>query len=125
MGVQYLGEGLTDVGVNDVGVKGVRNAKESVSCEVGCEQRASCRLVVVPAGAGMVASMGVCLQGMSSCDESLSGSGRVPVKGVSPVVPVVEASFNLCPVLPVNGLLEDKTKSPCGRGSIVVYKNRL
>ena len=25
-------------------------------------------------------------------------------------VPVVEASFNLCPVLPVNGLLEDKTK---------------
>jgi len=32
------------------------------------------------------------------------------VKGVSPVVPVVEASFNLCPVLPVNGLLEDKTK---------------
>ena len=32
------------------------------------------------------------------------------MKGVSPVVPVVEASFNLCPVLPVNGLLEDKTK---------------
>ena len=26
------------------------------------------------------------------------------------MVPVVEASFNLCPVLPVNGLLEDKTK---------------
>ena len=25
-------------------------------------------------------------------------------------VPVVEASFNLCPVLPVNDLLEDKTK---------------
>jgi len=41
----------------DVGVQ-VRDAKESVSCEVGCEQRASCRLVVVPAGAGMVASMG-------------------------------------------------------------------
>ena len=30
--------------------------------------------------------------------------------GCIPVVPVVEASFNLCPVLPVNGLLEDKTK---------------
>ena len=37
------------------------------------------------------------LQGMSSTyDESLSGnSGSVPVKAVSPVVPVVEASFNL------------------------------
>ena len=63
--------------------QGVRDAKESVSCEVGCEQRASCRLVVVPAGAGMVASMGVCLQGMSSCDESLSGSsGGIPVSRV-------------------------------------------
>jgi len=29
VGVQYLGGGLTDVGV-----KGVRDAKESVSCEV-------------------------------------------------------------------------------------------
>ena len=37
---------------------------------------------------------------------------------------VVEASFNWCPVLPVNGLLE-QDQSPCGRGSIVVYKNRL
>ena len=36
--------------------------------------------------------------------------GESPVKAVSLVVPVVEASFNLCPVLPVNGLLEDKTK---------------
>ena len=45
---------------------------------------------------------------------------------ISPVVPVAEASLSLlCPVLPVSGLLEDKTKSPCGRGSIVVYKNRL
>ena len=39
------------------------------------------------------------------------GVGEIPVEAVvSPVVPVVEASFNLCPVLPVNGLLEDKTK---------------
>ena len=53
--------------------------------------------------------------------------GEIPVEAVvSPVVPVVEASFNWCPVLPVNGLLEDKTKSPCGgRGSIVVCSNRL
>jgi len=29
-----LRRGVTDVGVNDVGVKGVRDAKESVSCEV-------------------------------------------------------------------------------------------
>ena len=48
---------------------------------------------------------------MSSGDESLSGCGSfLCIQGVSPVVPVVEASFNLCPVLPVNGLLEDKTK---------------
>jgi len=51
--------------------------------------------------------------------------GESPVKAVSPVVPGAEASLSWCPVLPVNGLLEDKTKSPCGRGSIVVYKNRL
>ena len=40
MGVQYLGEGLTGVGV-----KGVRDAKESksVSCEVSCEM-VSCRV---------------------------------------------------------------------------------
>jgi len=63
------------------------------------------------------------LQGMSSTyDESLSGCGSIPVVQavVSPVVPVAEASLSSCPVLPVNGLLEDKTKSPCGRGSIVV-----
>ena len=46
MGVQYLGEGVswTDVGVNDVGVKGVRDAK-FVSCEVSvCEMVSSFRL---------------------------------------------------------------------------------
>jgi len=67
--------------------------------------------------------MVVCLQGMSSCDESLSGCGSVPVKAVSPVVPVAEASLSLCPVLPVNGLLE-QDQSPCGRGSIVVCTKR-
>ena len=42
-----LRRGVTDVGVNDVGVKGVRDAKESVSCEVSfCEmvsRRSGCR----------------------------------------------------------------------------------
>ena len=62
-----------------------------------------------------VASMECGQQGMSpmSFDESLSGCGSmIPVfqAVISPVVPVVEASFNSCPVLPVNGLLEDKTK---------------
>jgi len=51
--------------------------------------------------------------------------GESPVKAVSPVVPGAEASLSWCPVLPVNGLLEDKTKSPCGRGSIVVCSSRL
>ena len=37
---------------------------------------------------GVVASMECSQQGMSSWDESLSGSGSVPVKAVSPVVPV-------------------------------------
>ena len=32
------------VGVNDVGVKGVRDAKESVSCEVSCEVSHRCVL---------------------------------------------------------------------------------
>jgi len=33
---------------------------------------------------------------MSSCDESLSGSGSIPVvQAVSPVVPVAEASLSL------------------------------
>jgi len=50
--------------------------------------------------------------------------GEIPVKAVvSPVVPVAEASFNWCPVLPVNGLLE-QDQSPCGRGSIVVCTKR-
>jgi len=41
VGVQYLGEGLTGVGV-----KGVRDAKESksVSCKVGCKMVSSFRL---------------------------------------------------------------------------------
>ena len=60
----------------------------------------------------------------SACDESLSGSsGRVPVKGVSPVVPVAEASLSSCPVLPVYDSLE-RDQSPCGRGSIVVCTKR-
>ena len=61
-----------------------------------------------------------------SFDESLSGNGSIPVvQAVSPVVPVeAEASLSSCPVLPVYDLLE-QDQSPCGRGSIVVYKNRL
>jgi len=46
VGVQYLGEGVswTDVvGVNDVGVKGVRDAKESPVVSV-CEMVSSFRL---------------------------------------------------------------------------------
>ena len=64
VGVQYLGGGLTDVGA-----KGVRDAKESVSCEVSCEVSRRCVLQgVEPQWRGV-------LQGMSStsCDESLSG----------------------------------------------------
>ena len=97
--------------------QGVRDAKESksVSCEVSCEVSRRCVLQGVwPQWSG-------CLQGMSSTyDESLSGCGRVPVKGVSPVVPVELKRPSACsPVLPVNGLLE-QDQSPCGRGSIVV-----
>ena len=76
--------------------------------------------VVVVAFNGGVAYKACHRRTMSPCPVV----GESPVKGVSPVVPVVEASFNLCPVLPVNGLLE-QDQSPCGRGSIVVYKNRL
>jgi len=53
----------------DVSVKGVRDAKESVSCEVSCEVSRRCVLQgVEPQWRGV-------LQGMSStsCDESLSG----------------------------------------------------
>ena len=61
---------------------------------------------------------------MSSCDESLSGRVFLWYRLWLMMIPVAEASLSLCPVLPVNGLLEDKTKSPCGRGSIVVCTER-
>jgi len=71
------------------GVKGVRDAKSSVSCEVSCEVSRRCVL------------QGGSLNGWVSYkawhrrnDESLSGSGRFLLR-LSPVVPVVEASFNL------------------------------
>ena len=54
-----LRRGVTDVGVNDVGVKGVRDAKESVSCDV------SVREMVSSFRLQDVASMVMCLQGMS------------------------------------------------------------
>jgi len=38
------GVSWTDVGVNDVGVKGVRDAKSSVSCKVSCEVSRRCVL---------------------------------------------------------------------------------
>ena len=79
-----------------------------------------------PAGCGSLNGGGAykaCRLATSPCPVEYS---CIPgCSNISSVVPVAEASFNLCPVLPVNGLLEDKTKSPCGRGSIVVYKNRL
>ena len=108
------------VGVNDVGVKGVRDAKESVCFLRGFGLRDG--LVVPVAGVVVVAfNGGVAYKAchrrtMSPCPVV----GESPVKGVSPVVPVVEASFNLCPVLPVNGLLEDKTKVHVAGASIVV-----
>ena len=124
VGVQYLGEGVvswTDV----VGVKGwcqgVRDAKESVSCEVGCEmvsRRSGCRSRSSLNGG---CAYKACRHETSPCP----GVGEIPVEAVvSPVVPVVEASFNWCPVLPVNGLLE-QDQSPCGRDSIVVCSSRL
>ena len=62
MGVQYLGEGLGVSWTDVVGVKGVRDAKESRASELVC--------LVIPAGAGVVvvvASMGFgVLQGMAS-----------------------------------------------------------
>ena len=77
MGVQYLGEGC--LSWTDVGVKGVRDAKnrrcdaKSVSCEVSvCEMVSSFRLQDV-----VVASMdGVPTRHVILYDESLSGSGR-------------------------------------------------
>ena len=72
--------------------------------------------VVVVAFNGGVAYKACHRRTMSPCPVV----GESPVKGVSPVVPVVEASFNLCPVLPVNGLLEDKTKVHVAGASIVV-----
>jgi len=62
VGVQYLGEGLGVSWTDVVGVKGVRDAKESRASELVC--------LVIPAGAGVVvvvASMGFgVLQGMAS-----------------------------------------------------------
>ena len=94
--------------VRDVKSVGLRATSFLSACRRPCRSRSSLN--------GLV-SYEACHR---SNDESSSGSGRVPVKAVSPVVPGAEASFSWCPVLPVNGLLEDKTKSPCGRGSIVV-----
>ena len=126
VGVQYLGEGGCPGLMLVSRCQGVRDAKSVVlrgvglratsflsACRRPCRSRSSLN--------GLV-SYEACHR---SNDESSSGSGRVPVKAVSPVVPGAEASFSWCPVLPVNGLLEDKTKSPCGRGSIVVCSSRL
>ena len=70
--------------------------------------------LVVPAGdvAGVVASMeGVPTRHVVIETSPCPVVGEIPVEAVvSPVVPVVEASFNWCPVLPVNDLLEDKIK---------------
>ena len=97
----------TDVGVNDVDVK-------------GCAMRRSlspARLVarwclVVPVAGVVVASMeGVPTRHVVVETSPCPVVGEIPVEAVvSPVVPVVEASFNWCPVLPVNDLLEDKIK---------------
>jgi len=119
--VSWTDVGVNDVGVNDVDVK-------------GCAMRRSlspARLVarwclVVPVAGVVVASMeGVPTRHVVVETSPCPVVGEIPVEAVvSPVVPVVEASFNWCPVLPVNGLLE-QDQSPCGRGSIVVCSSRL
>ena len=94
--------------MTDVGVKGVRDAKESVSCEVWvCKmvsRRSGCRSRSSLNGVGAYKAchrrtmspcpvMGGSCQGCISC-----GSSRLKRPSVC------------SPVLPVNGLLEDKTK---------------
>ena len=82
-------------------------------------------LVVPVAGAEVVvASMeGVPTRHVVVATSPCPVVGEIPVEAVSPVVPGAEASLSWCPVLPVNGLLE-QDQSPCGRGSIVVCTKR-
>ena len=97
----------TDVGgvKGWTGVKGVRDAKESVDLRsevVSCEVSV-CEMVSRRSGSRGRSSRSGSLNGWVSYkawhrrnDESLSGSGSfLCIQGVSPVVPVVEASFNL------------------------------
>jgi len=108
-----------------VGVKGVRDAKSVVLR--GVCLRATSFLSACRCPCRGVASMEWCAY--KACRHETSPcpvvGETIPVEAVvSPVVPVVEASFNWCPVLPVNGLLE-QDQSPCGRDSIVVCSSRL
>ena len=78
----------------------------------GLSRRCSCRVCSLNG----VGAYKACRLATSPCPVV----GEIPVKAVvSPVVPVAEAPLSWCPVLPVNGLLE-QDQSPCGRGSIVV-----
>ena len=64
-----------------VGVKGWCRCQGGARCEVVCLLRGVVRGVSSVCPAGCVASMEGCLQGMSSWDESLSGSGRESCEG--------------------------------------------
>jgi len=82
----------------------------------GLSRRCSCRVCSLNG----VGAYKACRLATSPCPVV----GEIPVKAVvSPVVPVAEAPLSWCPVLPVNGLLE-QDQSPCGRGSIVIRTKR-
>jgi len=87
--------------------QGVRDAKESPArCRARCLVGVSLLQGVWPQWSGCL------LQGMSSTyDESLSGCGRESCEGcVSSGSSRLKRPSVCSPVLPVNGLLEDKTK---------------
>ena len=115
VGVQYLGGGLTDVGVNDVGVKGVRDAKESVSCEVSvCEMVVSRR----SGRSGRFVRRRCSLNGDVPTRHVVGGTSPCPVEyscmsgcGSCSVSSRLKRPSVCSPVLPVNGLLEQDQKS--------------
>ena len=128
VGVQYLGEGVswTDVGVNDVGVKGVRDAKESVSREVSCEVVSRCS-----SRSGCFVRRRCSLNGgvsykachrrraMSPCPVEYSCISGC--SGISCSSSRAEASFGSVVSGPVGQWLAGRQdQSPCDRGSIVV-----
>ena len=93
---------------------------------VDAKSPARCLARWCPAGCGSLNGGGAykaCRLATSPCPVEYS---CIPgCSNISSVVPVAEASFNLCPVLPVNDSLERDQIVHVAGASIVVYKNRL